>query len=119
MFVVDDGKRRLGILTDLGHVFADLADVIASLDAVLLESNYDPEMLENGSYPEFLKKRIVGPADTFPTSKPPNCSNRRLKTHEMGVPGASVARQQHARPGVENASKNLGRPHADSCCDSV
>jgi len=28
---------------------------------VLLESNYDPEMLANGSYPEWLKERIAGP----------------------------------------------------------
>jgi phosphoribosyl 1,2-cyclic phosphodiesterase len=61
MFVVDDGHHRLGILTDLGHVFTELADVIASLDAVLLESNYDPQMLANGSYPEMLKRRIRGP----------------------------------------------------------
>ncbi len=62
VFVVDDGKHRLGILTDLGHVFDGLADVIASLDAVLLESNYDPDMLTNGSYSDQLKKRIAGPA---------------------------------------------------------
>jgi phosphoribosyl 1,2-cyclic phosphodiesterase len=62
VFVVDDGKHRLGILTDLGHVFTGLADVIASLDAVLLESNYDPDMLANGSRPDWLKKRIAGPA---------------------------------------------------------
>jgi phosphoribosyl 1,2-cyclic phosphodiesterase len=62
VFVVDDGTHRLGILTDLGHVFAGLGDVIASLDAVLLESNYDTDMLANGSRPEWLKKRIAGPA---------------------------------------------------------
>jgi phosphoribosyl 1,2-cyclic phosphodiesterase len=61
VFVVDDGKHRLGILTDLGHVFSGLGDVIASLDAVLLESNYDPDMLANGSYPLWLKQRITGP----------------------------------------------------------
>jgi phosphoribosyl 1,2-cyclic phosphodiesterase len=60
-FVVDDGKHRLGIMTDLGHVFSDLEAVIRSLDAVLLESNYDPKMLANGPYPEFLKERIEGP----------------------------------------------------------
>ena len=60
-FVVDDGERRLGILTDLGHVFDALGDVIASLDAVLLESNYDPEMLEQGPYPWSVKRRIDGP----------------------------------------------------------
>jgi phosphoribosyl 1,2-cyclic phosphodiesterase len=61
VFVVDDGERRLGILTDLGHVFQDLGRTIASLDAVFLESNYDPEMLTNGPYPRFLKMRIKGP----------------------------------------------------------
>ena len=61
VFVVDDGRHRLGILTDLGHVFSDLEPIIGSLDAVLLESNYDPEMLANGPYPEWLKQRIEGP----------------------------------------------------------
>ncbi len=60
-FVIDDGRRRLGILTDLGHVFTGLGELIGTLDAVLLESNYDPEMLAGGTYPPFLKNRIRGP----------------------------------------------------------
>lgn len=60
-FVVDDGRHRLGILTDLGHVFPGLPAVVASLDAVLLESNYDSAMLASGPYPAFLKQRIRGP----------------------------------------------------------
>ena len=61
-FVVDDGRRRLGILTDLGHVFDDLTEVIATLDAAVIESNYDSHMLATGPYPAFLKRRISGPA---------------------------------------------------------
>jgi len=60
-FVVEAAGRRLGILTDLGHVFNGLAEAVESLDAVVLESNYDPEMLETGRYPRFLKERIMGP----------------------------------------------------------
>ncbi|MFH0963978.1 MAG: MBL fold metallo-hydrolase, partial [Planctomycetota bacterium] len=59
-FVVDDGERRLGILTDLGHVFRGLDEVTRSLDAVVIESNYDPVMLAGGPYPESLKRRIRG-----------------------------------------------------------
>ncbi len=59
--VVVSGDNRLGILTDLGHVFDGLNSVISSLNAVFLESNYDPRMLETGPYPSFLKKRIKGP----------------------------------------------------------
>ena len=60
-FVVDDGQHRLGILTDLGHAFDGLHRILGSLDAVLLESNFDPEMLQHGPYPPFLQRRIRGP----------------------------------------------------------
>jgi phosphoribosyl 1,2-cyclic phosphodiesterase len=60
-FVVDDGEHRLGILTDLGHIFRGLPELLGSLDALLLESNYDPRMLASGMYPAFLKRRIRGP----------------------------------------------------------
>lgn len=60
-FAVDDGRQRLGILTDLGHVFDGLERLIGSLDAVVLESNYDPPMLAHGPYPPHLKRRIRGP----------------------------------------------------------
>jgi len=60
-FVVSSERKRLGIMTDLGHIFEGLTEVVSSLDAVFLESNYDPDMLEAGLYPAFLKKRIKGP----------------------------------------------------------
>ncbi len=61
VFIVQAGKKRLGIFTDLGHVFEGLSERLASLDAVFLESNYDPDMLRAGSYPAHLKRRIRGP----------------------------------------------------------
>lgn len=60
-FIIDDGKCRLGVLTDLGHAFEGLRDALSSVDGVLLESNYDPYLLDSGPYPEFLKQRIRGP----------------------------------------------------------
>lgn len=59
-FVVEWEGRRLGILTDLGHVFDRLQNVVESLDAVYLEANYDPHMLETGGYPRELQARIRG-----------------------------------------------------------
>ena len=60
-FVIEDGTHRLGILTDLGHSFDGLREVLKSLDAVIIESNYDDRMLEIGSYSPDLKRRIRGP----------------------------------------------------------
>ncbi|NOZ24162.1 MAG: MBL fold metallo-hydrolase [Planctomycetes bacterium] len=60
IFVVTDGRRRIGIFTDLGHPFDALADALRDMDFVYMESNYDPEMLECSSYPEDVKARIRG-----------------------------------------------------------
>ena len=59
-FIIDFESKRLGILTDLGHPFEGLADVLASVDAAYLESNYDADLLREGPYPEYLKRRIAG-----------------------------------------------------------
>jgi phosphoribosyl 1,2-cyclic phosphodiesterase len=60
-FIVDDGEKRLGIFTDLGHAYDDLKTALSSVDAALIESNYDPGMLADGPYPRHLKSRITGP----------------------------------------------------------
>jgi phosphoribosyl 1,2-cyclic phosphodiesterase len=52
---------RCGILTDLGHPFPALQAILSTLDAVFLESNYDPEMLRRGPYPPWLQARIRSP----------------------------------------------------------
>jgi phosphoribosyl 1,2-cyclic phosphodiesterase len=59
-FVVEHDGRRLGILTDLGHPFPALGQLLPTLDAAYLESNYDPHMLAAGSYPPALQARIRG-----------------------------------------------------------
>ena len=59
-FVVEKGRKRLGIFTDLGHIFTELPEWLNSVDAAFLESNYDPQLLQTGDYPAWLKQRIAG-----------------------------------------------------------
>ena len=59
-FVVESAESRLGIFTDLGHPFLALHGALRTVDAAYLESNYDPQMLATGPYPEDLKRRIRG-----------------------------------------------------------
>ncbi len=56
-FQVDGAK--LAIATDLGCVRESWMKHVLGSDAVLLESNYDPDMLRAGAYPYELKKRIL------------------------------------------------------------
>lgn len=60
-FVLSDGARRLGVLTDAGHVTSHMAAMLDGCDALVLECNHDSEMLAQGSYPPTLKHRIGGP----------------------------------------------------------
>ena len=61
-FVFEAEGRRLGLFTDLGHVFPRLRRWMAEVDAAFLESNFDPELLQISSYPPDLKRRIQGPS---------------------------------------------------------
>ena len=54
-----DGRRRVGVVTDVGEVTGRLADHLALCDVLLVESNHDAEMLERGPYPAFLKRRVA------------------------------------------------------------
>ncbi|NLZ56278.1 MAG: MBL fold metallo-hydrolase [Clostridiaceae bacterium] len=59
-FVFSHGEHRLGYMTDTGQVEADARRNLAGCGRVILESNYDPQMLRDGPYPYLLKMRIQG-----------------------------------------------------------
>ena len=59
-FIISDGVHSLGLLTDIGRVCGRVEEVIRQADVLLLEANYDEDLLDKGSYPVFLKQRIRG-----------------------------------------------------------
>ncbi len=59
-FVFDDGAHRLGVLTDAGRCTPHIVDQLSGCDALVMECNHDPAMLEASDYPWSLKRRIDG-----------------------------------------------------------
>jgi phosphoribosyl 1,2-cyclic phosphodiesterase len=59
-FVFEGDGRRLGVLTDVGTVTPRICDALRECDAMMLESNHDPELLRTGPYPPSLKRRVGG-----------------------------------------------------------
>jgi phosphoribosyl 1,2-cyclic phosphodiesterase len=59
-YVIGDGARRIGVLTDLGISTAHVEASLSGCDALVLECNHDLAMLEHGVYPYSLKQRIAG-----------------------------------------------------------
>jgi phosphoribosyl 1,2-cyclic phosphodiesterase len=59
-FIVQGGDTTIGVLTDIGAGCEHVTRNFSLCHAVYLEANYDMQMLENGGYPYYLKKRISG-----------------------------------------------------------
>ncbi len=59
-YVVSDGSRRLGLLTDAGHVTPYMIRALSHCHALVIECNHDPQLLRDGRYPPRLKQRIGG-----------------------------------------------------------
>jgi phosphoribosyl 1,2-cyclic phosphodiesterase len=57
-FMVDSGSVNVGIFTDIGIACDQVIHHFQQCHAAVLEANYDEEMLMNGTYPYYLKKRI-------------------------------------------------------------
>lgn len=57
---IQHGKKRVGIVTDLGNYNDYTIESLRGMDALLLEANHDVNMLQVGSYPYYLKQRILG-----------------------------------------------------------
>ncbi len=57
-FRISDGEVSFGYCTDTGKVSRLMLHRLASCQALVLESNHDIEMLQNGTYPPYLKQRI-------------------------------------------------------------
>jgi len=59
-FTIEYNDFCVGVFTDIGAVCDNLIAHFSKCNAAFLEANYDTEMLENGRYPYFLKRRIMG-----------------------------------------------------------
>jgi phosphoribosyl 1,2-cyclic phosphodiesterase len=57
-FVIKQGHVQVGVFTDIGKACSNVIGHFKKCQAVFLESNYCPQMLEDGRYPFFLKERI-------------------------------------------------------------
>lgn len=59
-FSIEYGGQRFVVATDLGDVTERAAYYISGANYLMIESNYDLNMLRFGKYPEYLKARIMG-----------------------------------------------------------
>ncbi len=59
-FTFEAEGDKASILTDSGIVTEEMFSFIKGSKSIIIESNHDEAMLDNGPYPQFLKVRIKG-----------------------------------------------------------
>jgi phosphoribosyl 1,2-cyclic phosphodiesterase len=58
-YLVQYKNHQCVLATDIGHISETVAQYVRIANHLIIEANYDKEMLENGNYPAFLKTRIT------------------------------------------------------------
>ncbi len=57
-FSVFHGTKKITVATDLGFISKEVERAFCGSEVIVIESNYDRGMLDFGSYPYYLKRRI-------------------------------------------------------------
>jgi phosphoribosyl 1,2-cyclic phosphodiesterase len=102
-YVLSDGASKLGVITDVGTSTAHVEQMLSGLDALVLECNYDRDMLWNGSYPKWLKERIAGPFGHLDNRDSERLLGALDRSRLKHVIGAHLS-QHNNRPGLARAA---------------
>ncbi|MDR3250856.1 MAG: MBL fold metallo-hydrolase [Tannerella sp.] len=61
-YLIEYGNNTFVIATDVGHITDTIKKYICRANHLVIEANYDEEMLISGAYPFFLKERVSSPS---------------------------------------------------------
>lgn len=59
-YTISCNDKKAGVITDLGVYNDYILDNLKGADCLLVEANHDVNLLQVGSYPYYLKQRILG-----------------------------------------------------------
>ena len=106
-YVVSDGAARLGVITDIGISTRHVEQTLSGLSALVLECNYDRDMLWSGGYPRWLKERIGGPFGHLDNRESARLLSALDRSKLKHVIGAHLSQQNNkpelARDALANA----------------
>lgn len=87
-YIVTVDGVKLGYLTDCGAYTDNMINCLCGCSAVIIESNHDPYMLNNGIYPPMLKKRVASELGHMSNDQ---CGTALCRLAKSGVRSAILA----------------------------
>ncbi|MGN1297300.1 MAG: MBL fold metallo-hydrolase [Clostridia bacterium] len=79
-FNIFKDDKKISIATDIGHMTKDVLKNLEESLFIMIEANYDPEVLRCSSYPFTLKSRIAGPTGHLPNEMAGKTISHLLKS---------------------------------------
>ena len=102
-YVLSDGASRLGVLTDIGIPTVHVEQTLLRCDALVIECNYDADLLYGGDYPRWLKERIAGPFGHLDNRQAERLLGALDRSRLKHVVGAHLS-QHNNRPALARAA---------------
>lgn len=109
-YTFDCEGARCSVATDIGVPTKGVIRNVKDSEVVLLEANYNTEMLKNGNYPPMLKARILSDTGHLSNDETARitsilCDDSRIKQLVLGHISENNNTEQKAYDAVENALK--------------
>lgn len=79
-FNIWKNNKKISIATDIGHMTNPILKSLEESLFIMLEANYDPEVLRCSPYPFTLKSRIAGPTGHLPNEMAGKTISHLLKS---------------------------------------
>ncbi|MBP3310426.1 MAG: MBL fold metallo-hydrolase [Ruminococcus sp.] len=111
-----EDDKYCAVCTDLGHVTPEVDQALTGCRLVLLEANYDENMLRTGSYPLYLKERILSKNGHLSNS---DCAVQVGKLIERGTTHFILGHlsQDNNRPQIADSTVQNSLPQFTRCKD--
>ncbi|WP_168203328.1 MBL fold metallo-hydrolase [Oceanispirochaeta crateris] len=97
------------IITDTGIVSDEMMFLAAKSDYLFLESNYSPELLHNGPYPDFLKRRILSDKGHLSNLDAAVCMSRLSEMENLRLKKIFLCHLSEKNNNVEKVKEEVSR----------
>lgn len=113
-------ERKISVITDTGIITQDIIDKATGSDLILLESNHDKEMLNNGPYPYHLKQRILSDKGHLSNEDCATAARHFVNTGTSRLVLGHLSRENNTATAAFNATNNaLGKMGAIQGMDYI
>lgn len=116
-YCLEADNQHLVFMTDLGHIPEQALSYVSIADYLVLEANYDEELLQTSPYPPYLKARIASPTGHLSNRQVATLLEQHFPSHLRHLWLCHLSRENndpdHAEKYITSIVRQHDRPNED------